>query len=108
MYLGDPPAAHATARLFPFRPQFVSVKWGNECWSSHTLAAGPSPGRSQMGKSFELSGRKEFYKPRGYYYVADLGASMGSHPEDNSKFSLASRGQYGEAGWLLNWNPFGP
>lgn len=44
---------------------------------------------------------------QGGYYVADLGASMGPHPEAKGKFSLASRGHYGEAGWVLNWNPIG-
>lgn len=44
----------------------------------------------------------------GGYYAADLGASMGSYPEAYRKFSLASRGHYGEAGWAVNWNPFAP
>lgn len=43
----------------------------------------------------------------GGYYAADLGAGMGSYPEACGKFSLASRGHCGEAGWVLNLNPFG-
>lgn len=58
-----------------------------------------------MGKRFELRGRKEFYKPRGLLCCGS-GSKHGLVPEAYRKFSLASRGHYGEAGWVLNWNPF--